>query len=192
QIERESGINQRSVLRILHRHKFHPYHLSLHQALHGMDFVNRIAFCKWAQQQIRINDSFFDNKIIGPHFIDEHLIGNNYANFLEHNLGHLLEDLPLIIRRTMWYQHDGCPAYFSLVARNKLNEKFANRWIGRGGPVGWPARSPDLTPLDFFLWETLKDMVYKEEPTTPQIMRQRIIEACASITLDVIRRANHQ
>ncbi|EZA58502.1 hypothetical protein X777_14661 [Ooceraea biroi] len=47
-----------------------------------------------------------------------------------------------------------------------------------------------FSPLDFFLWGTLKDMVYKEEPTTPQIMRQRISEACASITPDVIRRAN--
>ncbi|GBM88486.1 hypothetical protein AVEN_269361-1 [Araneus ventricosus] len=25
-----------------------------------------------------------------------------------------------------------------------------DRWIGRGGPVLWPPRSPDLTPLDFF------------------------------------------
>ncbi|XP_026828441.1 uncharacterized protein LOC113562655 [Ooceraea biroi] len=197
--------------------KFHPYHLSFHQALHVMDFVNRVEFCQWAQQQIRINDSSFDavlfideatftnhgnvnlhnmrfwavenphwlrqiehqrqwslnvwcgiidNKIIGPYFIDGHLNGNSYANFLEHNLVHLLEDLPLITRRTMWYQHDECPAHFSLVARNKLNEKFANRWIGRGGPVGWPARSPDLTPLDFFLWGILKDMVYTSNHAT--------------------------
>ncbi|EZA61262.1 hypothetical protein X777_08476 [Ooceraea biroi] len=33
-------------------------------------------------------------------------------------------------------------------------------------------------------------MVYKEEPPTPQIIRQRIIEACASIAPDVIRRAS--
>lgn len=24
--------------------------------------------------------------------------------------------------------------------------------------VSWPPRSPDLTPLDFFLWGTLKDV----------------------------------
>lgn len=53
----------------------------------------------------------------------------------------------------MWFQHDGCPAHFSLVARQKLIEKFSNRWIGRGGSVVWPARSPDLTPLDFFYGE---------------------------------------
>ena len=30
------------------------------------------------------------------------------------------------------------------------------RWIfkkiGREGPTPWPPRSPDITPLDFFLW----------------------------------------
>jgi len=30
---------------------------------------------------------------------------------------------------------------------------YPNRWIGRGEPQNWPARSPDLTPLEFFLWK---------------------------------------
>ncbi|KAJ8890537.1 hypothetical protein PR048_010046 [Dryococelus australis] len=28
---------------------------------------------------------------------------------------------------------------------------YPRRWIGRGGPVPWPARSPDLSPLNLFL-----------------------------------------
>jgi len=40
-----------------------------------------------------------DNKIIGLYFIDGHLNGN--VNFLEDALSPLLEDLLLIIRRTM-------------------------------------------------------------------------------------------
>ena len=31
----------------------------------------------------------------------------------------------------------------------KLNRVYREKWIGRGGPVAWPPRSPDLTPLDF-------------------------------------------
>ena len=46
--------------------------------------------------------------------------------------------------------YDGAPAHFSIAARQVLNDKYPNRWIGRGGPVPWPPRSPDLTPLDFF------------------------------------------
>ncbi|EZA48500.1 hypothetical protein X777_12995, partial [Ooceraea biroi] len=44
--------------------------------------------------------------------------------------------------------------------RNILNESFPDRWIGRGGRISWPARSPDLTPLDFFLWGHLKNEVF--------------------------------
>ena len=30
----------------------------------------------------------------------------------------------------------------------------------------WPARSPDLTPCDFFLWGYVKEEVYKTNPQT--------------------------
>jgi hypothetical protein len=28
---------------------------------------------------------------------------------------------------------------------------FPGRWVGRDGPIPWPPRSPDITPLDFYL-----------------------------------------
>ena len=43
--------------------------------------------------------------------------------------------------------------------RGRLDEEFADRWIGRGGPTAWPPRSPDVTPCDFFLWGFGKDRV---------------------------------
>ena len=39
---------------------------------------------------------------------------------------------------------------------------FPGRWISGCGPFDWPARSPDLTPCDLFLWEYLKDIVFKQ------------------------------
>ncbi|GFV86099.1 uncharacterized protein TNCV_670961 [Trichonephila clavipes] len=36
----------------------------------------------------------------------------------------------------------------------------ARQWNGRGGPVNWLARSPDLSCLDFFLWGHMKNIVY--------------------------------
>lgn len=50
--------------------------------------------------------------------------------------------------------------------------------------IAWPARSPDLTPLDFFLWGRIKDLVYATAPITQEDMRQRIIDACASINVE--------
>ena len=31
-----------------------------------------------------------------------------------------------------------------------MNEIFDEKWIGGGGPVAWPPRSPDLTSPDYF------------------------------------------
>ena len=38
--------------------------------------------------------------------------------------------------------------------------------MSRLGDVEWPARSPDLSPLDFFLWGHLKERVYRDSPKT--------------------------
>jgi len=33
-----------------------------------------------------------------------------------------------------------------------LTTTYNDYWIGQGGPMAWPPRSPDLIPMDFFLW----------------------------------------
>ncbi|EZA47395.1 hypothetical protein X777_16282, partial [Ooceraea biroi] len=76
--------------------------------------------------------------------------GQKYADFLSQQLPNLLEEVPLETRLQMWYQHGGCPAHNARVARTVLHEMFPERWIGRGH-ISWPARSPDLNPLDFFV-----------------------------------------
>ncbi|KAJ8868006.1 hypothetical protein PR048_031815 [Dryococelus australis] len=40
-------------------------------------------------------------------------------------------------------------------------------WIGRGDPITWPARSPDLTSLDYFRWDHTKGLIYE----TPRVLR---------------------
>lgn len=120
------------------------------------------------------------NKLIGPYFIDGNLNGIKYRNFLENELQPLLEDVALDIRQVMWVQHDGCPSHYYREAQEVLNREYNGRWIGRGGPIDWPARSPDLTS-DFFLWGYLKDKVYQQAPTTREDMTDRIRNACSQI-----------
>ena len=45
--------------------------------------------------------------------------------------------------------------HFWVDVRNHLNAVFPGHWIGRGGPIPWPARSLDLNPLHYFVWEYL-------------------------------------
>nr|CAH7756780.1 unnamed protein product [Callosobruchus chinensis] len=35
-------------------------------------------------------------------------------------------------------------------------QTYANRWIGRCGPILCSARSPHLTPLDIYVWRYMK------------------------------------
>lgn len=126
------------------------------------------------------------DKLIGPLFIEGTLNGEKYCNLLQDELPILLEDVPLVVRQNMWFQHDGCPAHYSTIAREVLNHCFNDRWIGRGGPVNWPARSPDLSSLDFFLWGYLKDKVYADVTTTRLNMIQCIRNACAKITPNML------
>lgn len=48
-------------------------------------------------------------------------------------------------RRRLQYQHDGAPCAH-------LTGIYEDRWIGRGGPIAWPAHSPNLTLLNFHVW----------------------------------------
>lgn len=66
-----------------------------------------------------------------------------------------LTDVPVITYRELHFVPDGTSSHFSLVARRFLNRKFPGRWVGKGGPIAWPPRSPELIPLDLYLWSHL-------------------------------------
>jgi len=102
----------------------------------------------------------YSNKFqIGPYFLPPRLNGETYADFLINQLPILLENVPLRARETLIFQHDGAPAHFSRRVREILNERFRDRWMGQGGPIIWPARSPDLNVLDYFVWGHIKALV---------------------------------
>lgn len=91
------------------------------------------------------------NQIIGPFFIDGNLNSNKYHQLLMHSIIPAIQQIVGENMNNVWFQQDGAPAHFGINVRNFLSETFPNRWIGRRGSVEWPARSPDLTPLDFFI-----------------------------------------
>lgn len=59
QIEREIGIPQRTVVRILRALNYHPFHITLTQALQPNHHLMRIAFCQWALQMLHDDPNFF-------------------------------------------------------------------------------------------------------------------------------------
>jgi hypothetical protein len=75
---------------------------------------------------------------------------------------------------------------------------FNNRWIGRGGSISWAPRSPDLTPLDFYLWGHLKTNIYKTSVEDIDDLKTRIIneikliqkETLHEVFLETVQRLN--
>ncbi|KAJ4442613.1 hypothetical protein ANN_04202 [Periplaneta americana] len=90
--------------------------------------------------------------------------------------------------RDLLFQQDGAPPHWALEVRRTLDNTFSARWIGRGGPLAWPPRSPDLTPLDFFLWRFVKDKVYRTRVIDLDDLKARIRAAIASVDIDMLRR----
>lgn len=135
------------------------------------------------QQRFGVNvwAGILGDRLIGPYILPFRLNGRTYRYFLEHVLPELLEDVSLNVRQRMYFQHDGAPAHFSIAVRNHLRATFGNRWIGRGGPVAWPPRSPDLTCLDFFLWGHMKQLVYETVVETEEDLVARITVAADAI-----------
>lgn len=131
------------------------------------------------------------NHVFGPHFFEGPLDGNKFLLFLRNEFSEMLDDIPLGTRRKMWLQLDGAPAHFRNDVRQYLDREFPNRWIGRAGPQNWPARSPDLTSPDFFLWGYIKSLVYEIPVTTPQDMKRRIKDAFENITPSVLCNVKH-
>lgn len=121
------------------------------------------------------------NRLIGPFRLPERINSETYLQFLRSDLPELLEDVSLMQRTTMWYQQDGAPPHYGREIKNYLDSKYPNRWIGRNGPTHWPARSPDLTVMDFFVWGRMKELVYSTEITSLEDLNDRIDGAATKL-----------
>ncbi|GFT42554.1 transposable element Tc3 transposase [Trichonephila clavipes] len=66
----------------------------------------------------------------------------------------------------LWFQQDGTTCHTARATIDLLRDTFGDRLISRFGPVNWPPRSCDLTPLDYFLWVYVKSLVYADKPQT--------------------------
>lgn len=100
-------------------------------------------------QKVNVWAGIVKDKIIGPFFIEGNLNSQKYLQILRGKVVPKLIELNINVNE-IWFQQDGAPPHFARTVREFLDEVFPGRWIGRRGSIEWPARSPDLTPMDFF------------------------------------------
>lgn len=176
---------------IINTHNLHEWKDENPHLIRNRSYQRRWSINIWA--------GLLNNNVIGPYILPNRLNSALYNQFLNENLPlPLLDEVPLASRLNCWFQHDGAPAHYGIQVRNLLNELFPERWIGRGGPIQWPPRSPDLNPLDFFFWGYLKEKVYREPVVSPEDVIARIHAAVAlvdenmlqSVRASMIHRAN--
>ncbi|GFX16043.1 putative transposable element [Trichonephila clavipes] len=81
----------------------------------------------------------------------------------------------------LWFQQDGATCHIARATIDLLKETFGDRLISRFGPVNWPPRSCDLTPLDYFLWGYVKSLVYADKPQMLDHLEDNIRRVVADI-----------
>jgi hypothetical protein len=86
-------------------------------------------------------------------------------------------------------QQDGAPPHYHRDVTRCLNQTFPGRWIGHGGYIPWPPRSPNLTSMDFPFWGFVKDNVYiPPMPVDLQELRDRIVNAIALVDVTFLNK----
>lgn len=123
----------------------------------------------------------WENKTIGPYIYEETLNSDRYLHFLRTFLTDYVDNSISLNRlNTIWFQQDGAPPHNANRVGEYLSEMFPGKVISNNGDIRWPARSPDLSPLDYYLWGTMKDSIYKTTPHNMNELREAIITTLRS------------
>ncbi|GFX00362.1 uncharacterized protein TNCV_1273561 [Trichonephila clavipes] len=122
--------------------------------------------------------------IIGPYFFqnDEgHNVTVNGDRYRAMITNFFIPELNNHDVQELWFQQDGATCHTARATIDLLKDTFGDRLISHFGPVNWPPRSCDLTPLDYFLWGYIKSLVYADKPQTLDHLEDNIRRVIADI-----------
>ncbi|GFT01096.1 DUF4817 domain-containing protein [Trichonephila clavipes] len=126
----------------------------------------------------------WDGGIISPYFFknDEgHNVTVNGDRYRAMITNFFIPELNTHDVQELWFQQDGPTCHTARAIIDLLKDTFGDRLISRFGPVIWPPRSCDLTPLDYFLWGYVKSLVYADKSQTLDHLEDNIRRVIADI-----------
>ncbi|GFT96332.1 uncharacterized protein TNCV_2081871 [Trichonephila clavipes] len=135
-------------------------------------------------EKLTVWSALWAGGIIGPYFfkIDEgHNVTVNRDRYRAMFTNFFIPELNNHDVQELWFQQDGATCHTARATIDLLKDTFGYRLISRFGPVNWPPRSCDLTPLDFFLWGYVKSLVYADKPQTLGHLEDNIRRVIADI-----------
>lgn len=139
-------------------------------------------------EKVNVWVGILGNDFVGPIFIDGNLTGEKFLDLLRNEI------IPRLLAmgkqlKDIIFQLDGCPAHQVLRVKEYLKETFCEV-IGPYNDVWkkWPARSPDLSPNDFFLWGHIKSSIYSEDRIqNKEELKNKIAQAIDSLTQQMMQ-----
>ncbi|GFW14119.1 transposable element Tc3 transposase [Trichonephila clavipes] len=129
--------------------------------------------------------------IIGPYFFknDEgHNVTVNGDRYRAMIANFFIPELNNHDVQELWFQQDGATCHTARATIDLLKDTLGDRLISRFGPVNWPPRSCDLTPLDYFLWGYVKSLVYADKPQTLDHLEDNILRVIADIRPQMLKK----
>jgi hypothetical protein len=100
----------------------------------------------------------------------------------------LLPDIRVKSVNDFIFQQDGAPAHRSRHTVEYLNTNVPD-FIE---PCNWPPNSPDLNPVDYSIWGSLQQCVYREKIQTVEQLRRVIIRCWDELSQELIDGAINQ
>ena len=150
------------------------------------NFVNNVPL---HSQKVTVWCAVSFNGVIGPYFFEE---DGQTVTVNQQRYQHMLADFffPAIAPiGNKWMQQDGATAHTANASIALLQERFGEHLISLKTDFPWPPHSPDLTPLDYWLWGDLKGKVYDPKPTSIAELKAAIEREIGQITVQTCRKA---
>lgn len=92
-------------------------------------------------------------------------------------------------RKSYWFQQDGATVHTTVAARSWLQQKFGDRVISRLTAHPWPAKSPDLSPLDYWFWDVAMADLRKTPPASLRDLKTTVEALADSMEEEEVSRA---
>ena len=174
-----SEVNSKNVIKYAQRGQGHPPD-------HYVEF-------KQGADQVMVWMGLTGGRVLGPHFVRGRLDTREYLRIIRYHVVQGDFRRLNIQRGLMWWQQDGAPAHTSNRSINYLRGQFPGKVLSGRGDQDWPARSPDLTVCDFFLWGYLKHQIWSQDvaqqPINLRQLKAAIVAQCRNLNPVMIRDA---
>ena len=127
-----------------------------------------------------------EGKVIGPVWFEGNMNGEVYkVGVLDHVWNKVKGQAT---RKGYYFMQDGASSHTTNANLEFLLSKFQGRVISNKTNIIWPPKSPDMNPLDFFLWGHSMSHIYRCQPRTLTDLKDMVGDFCQELDPDLVKK----